>query len=109
MLSVKERLNRFNEEDIVFIGNLYSDFKGSDMYQLLSAVTENQIMAELSDMGSKENSDKRIGRLEGIRAVLTAFETYEKFRDQVLAQKKEEEKEKTPLEEPAIRQGGGGI
>lgn len=108
-MTILERIKRFNDEDMIFIGNLITNFHGTEMSDLLSVVTEQQIMAELSDIGTKENSDKRIGRLEGIRAVLLALESYETFRNQIIAQKKAEEKEVSSLEEPHIRLGGGGI
>ena len=108
-MTIKERIARFNDEDMVVIGNLVTNFRGTEMSDLFSVVTEQQIMAELSDIGTKENSDKRIGRLEGIRMVMLCFENYENFKDQVLARKKEEEKEKSPMEEPGIRTGGGVI
>ncbi len=106
-MTISERIKRFNDEDMVVIGNIVSNFKGTEMNELLSVVTDQQIMAELSDIGTKENSDKRIGRLEGIRMVMVAFETYENFKDQVLARLKEEEKEQLPMEEPPIKLGGG--
>lgn len=108
-MTIKERIARFNDDDMVVIGNLISNFRGTEMADLLAVVTEQQIMAELSDIATKENSDKRIGRLEGIRLVMVAFETYENFKEQVLARRKEEEKEKSPMEEPVIKLGGGGI
>ncbi len=108
-MTIKERITRFNDEDMVYIGNIVTNFKGTEMSDLLSVVTDQQIMAELSDIGTKENSDKRIGRLEGIRMVMLALENYELFKEQVLARKKEEEKDKSPLEEPPIKLGGGGI
>jgi hypothetical protein len=107
-MTIKERISRFNDEDIVVIGSIFSNFRGTEMYDLLSYVTEQQIMAELSDIGNKENSEKRLGRLEGIRLVMVALENYEMFKEQVLARRREEEKEKTPMEEPQIKSGGGG-
>ena len=109
-MTIQERCYRFDDEDKVYLGNIITNFKGTEMYDLLLAVTTNIIMAELANQSdAKESSESQLGRLKGVRSVITAFDTYEAFRDMVMRAIKEKDSEVIPTEEPVIKSGGGAI
>jgi hypothetical protein len=76
-MKIKERLERYNEEDVVIIGNLVEKHLRGEFGELFYSTIENLSEMELQNSRNQVGtSDKVLGRLEAYNTIVADFKGY---------------------------------
>ena len=91
-MTIRERIERSEQEDAIYLGNLITDFKKTEAYDLIFGIVDSLVYAEIDIRESDASSDRKLGRCEGLRMLRLQVDTLERIRDINVESKKAERK-----------------